>query len=93
MAEGLISSVEYHFISFHLYDLYLVCMYSSNKIFILVHTGKVKFHWIFSESHHRKGEHDGYGATVKSTFRFFVLGGKYTNINNINNILTIKYKR
>ena len=72
MAEGLISSVEYHFIFFHLYDLYLVCMYLSNKIFILEHTGKVKFHWIFSESHHGKGEHDGYGAIVKSVRKVYI---------------------
>ena len=39
-------------------------------------TAKIRFHWIFSESHHGKGEHDGHGATVKSAIRVFVLAGK-----------------
>ena len=34
------------------------------------------FHWIFSESHHGKGEHDGHGATDKIAIKFYVLGGK-----------------
>jgi len=41
--------------------------------------GKIRFHWIFSESHHGKGEHDGHGATVKARIKFFVLGGMQPN--------------
>ena len=42
---------------------------------ILFYIEKVRFHWIFSESHHGKGKHDGHGATLKQAFRFFVLEG------------------
>lgn len=33
------------------------------------------FHWIFSESHHGKGEHDGHGANVKCSIKLFILHG------------------
>lgn len=42
------------------------------NIIYIVH---IKFHWIFSESYHGKGEHDGHGATVKRSIRFYILGG------------------
>ena len=48
------------------------------KYFILVIkllVESLKIHWIFSESHHGKGEHDGHGATVKCNIRLFILGG------------------
>ena len=35
------------------------------------------FHWIFAESHHGKGEHDGHGATSKIAIKLHVLGGMY----------------
>jgi hypothetical protein len=62
----------------------LSCVYYSVCNFFGVHcllnistTAKIQFHWIFSESHHGKGEHDGHGATVKAAIRVFVLGGKF----------------
>lgn len=54
--------------------------YCVHAIIITLNKGKVRFHWIFAESHHGKGEHDGHGATLKQAFRFFVLGGIYSNI-------------
>jgi hypothetical protein len=62
------------------------------KVLILIQLGKIKFHWLFSESHHGKGEHDGHGATVKATIRFFVLGGKKKILDTKSNLHSILQK-
>jgi hypothetical protein len=70
------SSAGYPSTSFHHSELFFVCMYTLLHLNLTMnYLAKVRFHWIFAESHHGKGEHDGHGATVKYTFRFYVLGG------------------
>ncbi len=54
--------------------------YCVHAIIITLNKEKVGFHWIFAEYHHGKGEHDGHKAILKQVFRFFILGGIYSNI-------------
>ena len=47
----------------------------TKKLYTL-HKSDVEFDWIFSASHHEKGEADGHGATSKCGIRTYVLEGK-----------------
>jgi hypothetical protein len=79
MVEKHTLSAAYLFISTQHWTLYLVRgekNYCGVGVYLTCCLSDKRFRWIFSGSHHGKGEPDGHGATVKRGGRLYVLARK-----------------
>jgi len=80
MVEKHTLSAAYLFISIQHWMLYLVYKKYKNYfavcVYLTYYLADKRFRWIFSGSHHSKGEPDGHGATVKQGGRLYVLARK-----------------